>query len=67
MRRVQPFITHSGRAVSLRRSNVDADQIIPVRFMTRPTARGFGDALFHDWRQDGEFVLDNPNTAERAS
>ncbi|MCE7050195.1 3-isopropylmalate dehydratase small subunit [Streptomyces purpurascens] len=40
--------------------NVDTDRIIPARFMTRPTARGCEDVLFHDWRKDEDFVLYRP-------
>lgn len=57
---MQKFTAHTGQAAPLRRSNVDTDQIIPARFATRPTARGFGDALFHDWRKDDDFVLNKP-------
>jgi len=47
----------SGVAVPLERSNVDTDQIIPAQFLKRVTKTGFDDALFYQWRQDPEFVL----------
>ena len=47
---MQPFISHSGRVVALRRSNVDTDQIIPKQFLKRIERTGFGVFLFHDWR-----------------
>ncbi len=47
----------TGIAVPLQRSNVDTDQIIPAQFLKRVTKTGFEDALFYQWRQDPEFVL----------
>jgi 3-isopropylmalate/(R)-2-methylmalate dehydratase small subunit len=52
--------TLSGVAVPFRRSNVDTDQIIPAVFLKRVTKTGFEDALFHEWRLDPEFVLNQP-------
>jgi 3-isopropylmalate/(R)-2-methylmalate dehydratase small subunit len=52
--------TVSGIAVPLKRSNVDTDQIIPAVFLKRVTKTGFDDALFYQWRQDPEFVLNQP-------
>ncbi len=57
---MQPFTVHTGRAVPLRRSNVDTDQIIPSDYLKRVTRTGFGDGLFRQWRDDGGFVLDQP-------
>jgi 3-isopropylmalate/(R)-2-methylmalate dehydratase small subunit len=57
------FTTHTGRAVPLRRSNVDTDQIIPAVYLKRVTRSGFEDGLFAAWRNDPEFVL---NRAEYA-
>jgi 3-isopropylmalate/(R)-2-methylmalate dehydratase small subunit len=57
---VQPFTTHTGRAVSLRRSNVDTDQIIPAEYLKRVNREGFGDGLFAAWRADPEFILNQP-------
>ncbi len=52
--------TVTGVAVPLKRSNVDTDQIIPAQFLKRVTKTGFDDALFYGWRQDPEFVLNQP-------
>jgi 3-isopropylmalate/(R)-2-methylmalate dehydratase small subunit len=52
--------TISGVAVPLTRSNVDTDQIIPAVFLKRVTKTGFEDALFYGWRQDPEFILNQP-------
>jgi 3-isopropylmalate/(R)-2-methylmalate dehydratase small subunit len=57
------FVSHTGTAVPLRRSNVDTDQIIPAEFLKRITRHGFEDALFHAWRQDPSFVLNQPQYA----
>ena len=51
----------TGTAVPLTRSNVDTDQIIPAVFLKRVTKTGFDDALFHEWRKDPEFVLNDPD------
>jgi 3-isopropylmalate/(R)-2-methylmalate dehydratase small subunit len=50
----------SGVAVPLKRSNVDTDQIIPAVYLKRITKTGFEDALFASWKQDPEFVLNQP-------
>lgn len=50
----------TGVAVPFRRSNVDTDQIIPAVFLKRVTKTGFDDALFHSWRQDESFILNQP-------
>jgi 3-isopropylmalate/(R)-2-methylmalate dehydratase small subunit len=50
----------SGIAVPFRRNNVDTDQIIPAVFLKRVTKTGFDDALFYAWRQDPEFILNQP-------
>ncbi|UAJ81098.1 3-isopropylmalate dehydratase small subunit [Leifsonia sp. ZF2019] len=54
---MEKFETVTGVAVPLRRSNVDTDQIIPAVFLKRVTKTGFEDALFHGWRQDPDFIL----------
>ncbi|MGY1456911.1 3-isopropylmalate dehydratase small subunit [Streptomyces sp. SS8] len=57
---MEAFTTHTGRAVPLRRSNVDTDQIIPAHWLKKVTRDGFEDGLFEAWRKDGEFVLNRP-------
>ncbi|MDM7889541.1 3-isopropylmalate dehydratase small subunit [Curtobacterium sp. RHCJP20] len=52
--------TVTGIAAPLRRSNVDTDQIIPAVYLKRVTKTGFEDALFAGWRQDPDFVLNQP-------
>ena len=50
----------TGTAVPLKRANVDTDQIIPAVFLKRVTKTGYDDALFYAWRQDPDFVLNQP-------
>jgi len=57
---MEKFTTFSGLAVPLKRSNVDTDQIIPAVYLKRITKTGFEDALFASWRNDPEFVLNDP-------
>lgn len=52
--------TVTGIAAPLKRSNVDTDQIIPAVYLKRVTKTGFEDALFSGWRQDPDFVLNQP-------
>ncbi|MFZ5850571.1 MAG: 3-isopropylmalate dehydratase small subunit [Actinomycetota bacterium] len=60
---MQQFTVHTGRALPLRRSNVDTDQIIPAEYLKRVTRTGFADGLFGAWRQDPSFVLNRPEYA----
>jgi len=57
---MEPFISHTGRVLPLRRSNVDTDQIIPAEYLKRVSRAGFGDGLFAAWREDPAFVLNQP-------
>jgi 3-isopropylmalate/(R)-2-methylmalate dehydratase small subunit len=57
---VDAFTTHTGRAVPLRRSDVDTDQIIPSDWLKRVERTGFGAGLFSEWREDPSFVLNAP-------
>ena len=49
-----------GIGVPLRRSTVDTDQIIPAKFLKRITKTGYEDALFFQWRNDPEFIVNKP-------
>jgi 3-isopropylmalate/(R)-2-methylmalate dehydratase small subunit len=60
---MEAFTTHTGRAVPLRRSNVDTDQIIPAVWLKQVTRTGFDKGLFAAWREDPEFVLNRPEYA----
>ena len=60
---MEKFTVHTGRALPLRRSNVDTDQIIPAEYLKRITRHGYEDALFAAWRTDPSFVLNDPTYA----
>jgi 3-isopropylmalate/(R)-2-methylmalate dehydratase small subunit len=56
---MQPFpVLFTGRALPLRRSNVDTDSIIPAVYLRRVARTGFADGLFAAWRSDPDFPLD---------
>ncbi len=57
---MEAFTKHTGRAVPLRRSNVDTDQIIPAHWLKKVTRDGFEDGLFEAWRKDETFILNQP-------
>ena len=57
---MEKFETYTGIGVPLRRSNVDTDQIIPAVYLQRITKTGFEDALLAAWRNDPDFVLNQP-------
>ena len=57
---MEKFISHTGSALPLKRSNVDTDQIIPAVYLKRVTRSGFEDGLFAAWRSDPDFVLNKP-------
>ena len=60
---MEPFTSHTGVGVPLRRSNVDTDQIIPAVYLKRVSRTGFEDGLFSAWRNDPGFVLNRPEYA----
>jgi 3-isopropylmalate/(R)-2-methylmalate dehydratase small subunit len=57
---MEAFVTHTGRAVPLRRGNVDTDQIIPAVWLKQVSRTGFEKGLFAAWREDPDFVLNRP-------
>ncbi len=61
---MQPFHAHTGVVAPLARPDIDTDQIIPKQFLKRLGRTGYADALFYDWRTNGEtFVLNDPRYA----
>ena len=53
------FSSITSKAARLPLENVDTDQLIPARFMSRPRGDGYGDFLLHDLReQDPRARLD---------
>ncbi|GAA5233121.1 3-isopropylmalate dehydratase small subunit [Verticiella sediminum] len=68
---MKPFTTVRSRAIALDLANCDTDQIVPARYLSRPRAQGFAEALFHDLRHEAgrekpDFPLNRPEwrTAE---
>ncbi|HVM15163.1 MAG TPA: 3-isopropylmalate dehydratase small subunit [Egibacteraceae bacterium] len=58
-----PVTVITGRMVPLWRADVDTDQIMPKQFLKRIERTGFGEFVFHDWRADPEFVLNDERYA----
>jgi 3-isopropylmalate/(R)-2-methylmalate dehydratase small subunit len=56
---MEPVGRVEGTAVPLDRSDVDTDQIVPAQFLKRIERTGFGPFLFHEWRKDASFVLND--------
>ena len=52
--------TVRGKAIPLDRVNVDTDQIIPAKHLKRIERTGYGPFAFEAWRQDPDFVVNNP-------
>ncbi|NNN20052.1 MAG: 3-isopropylmalate dehydratase small subunit [Acidimicrobiaceae bacterium] len=57
---MQPIKEIKGTALPLDRSDVDTDQIIPSEWLKKVERTGFGEGLFEEWREDPNFVLNNP-------
>ena len=60
---MKPVRLVEGRAVPLERSDVDTDQIIPSDWLKRVERTGFGRGLFSEWRDDPNFVINQPQYA----
>lgn len=56
----EPILRVAGTAAPLLVDSIDTDQIMPKQFLKRIERSGFGPHLFHEWRHDGDFVLDTP-------
>ncbi|HEX3392960.1 MAG TPA: 3-isopropylmalate dehydratase small subunit [Acidimicrobiales bacterium] len=52
--------TITGTAAPLDRADVDTDQIIPSDWLKRVERTGYGQGLFSAWRDDPDFVLNQP-------
>jgi len=67
MQKIKKF---SARTVNLPHEDIDTDQIIPARFLTRQTTDGMGECLFADWRFDKsgrpkeDFILNQPESSD---
>lgn len=51
--------TINSTMLPLNMSNVDTDQIMPKQFLKRVERSGYGEFLFHDWKKDPDFPLNN--------
>ena len=60
---MEPVTRFAGTAVPLDRSDFDTDQIVPAQFLKRIERTGFGPFLFHEWRKDPSFVLNDDRYA----
>ena len=60
---MKAFRIVTGRAVPLKRSDVDTDQIIPADWLKRVERTGFEKGLFSTWRDDRNFVLNDERYA----
>jgi 3-isopropylmalate/(R)-2-methylmalate dehydratase small subunit len=66
MQKIKKF---SARTVNLPNEDIDTDQIIPARFLTRQTTDGLGECRFADWRFDKsgrpkeDFILNQPESS----
>lgn len=49
--------------VPLDRADVDTDQIMPKQFLCRIERTGYGEFVFDSWRQEANFVLNDPRYA----
>jgi 3-isopropylmalate/(R)-2-methylmalate dehydratase small subunit len=61
---MEPIALLRGTGAPLRRTSVDTDQIAPSRFLKRITRHGYEDAAFAAWRDDPDFVLNDPRYAD---
>jgi 3-isopropylmalate/(R)-2-methylmalate dehydratase small subunit len=57
---MQKMTSVRGIAAPLKRGNVDTDQIIPAVFLKSISKTGFQDGLFARWRENPDFVLNQP-------
>ena len=54
---MDPIDVIDGKVSFLDRDDVDTDQIIPKQFLKRIERTGFGEFLFHDWKQEEGWEL----------
>ena len=57
---MQSFTTLTAVAAPLPIANLDTDRLIPARFLRQPRSAGYHNYLFHDLREQGDFILDRP-------
>ena len=57
---MKAFRSLTARTAVIDRPDIDTDQIVPKQFLKRIERTGYGQFLFHDWRQDPDFELNQP-------
>jgi 3-isopropylmalate/(R)-2-methylmalate dehydratase small subunit len=57
---MEPVKKVEGKALPLGWDDVDTDQIVPSDALKRIERTGFGQFLFSAWREDADFILNNP-------
>jgi len=57
---MDPVKKVQGKALPLGYSDVDTDQIVPSDALKRIERTGFGQFLFSSWKEDPDFVLNQP-------
>lgn len=57
---MERFTTLTSTMVSIPIENVDTDQIIPAQFLKGVDRAGLGQRLFHHWRSNPDFILNQP-------
>src|SRR5688572_18308212 len=57
---MEPFKPFDSSLAPLPIENIDTDQIIPARYLKVTSKDGLAEGLFADWRQDANFVLNQP-------
>lgn len=57
---MEPIKTITGNAIPLNKADVDTDQIMPKQYLKRIERSGYGPYAFDSWKQDPDFVLNNP-------
>ncbi|MEA2581568.1 MAG: 3-isopropylmalate/(R)-2-methylmalate dehydratase small subunit [Actinomycetota bacterium] len=60
---MEPITVIEGTALPIDRSDVDTDQIIPSEYLKRIERTGFGPFLFGEWREDPNFIINDPRYA----
>jgi len=61
---MEQFTTLTSTMVSIPIENIDTDQIIPAQFLKGVDRAGLGEHLFHHWRSNPDFILNQPPAEE---
>src|SRR4026209_1688800 len=61
----EPFRMFTSKVVPLNAENVDTDQIVPARYLKVTDKAGLAEALFRDWRVEGDGSPQDPPVRPR--